>query len=211
MEIDRNIEERILFVAEKVFMKNGFKSTTMNMIAKEVGISRTSLNYYFRSKERLYSRLLDGMINRFIPRLGSYIGTTDDIYDVLDYWVDEYTKLLIEHPSYPFFIISEIERNQENLASVVRNSLYEFGIIERVSEITIRQFGVQKMMRFNSTNFIIKIISIILGSVIISPTIRLVLGDHDSLMEEYLLSSKTQNKILVREIFNNFLNEKVEE
>jgi len=44
------IETKIFEAANNVFLKYGIDSATMGQIADETGISRTSLNYYFRSK-----------------------------------------------------------------------------------------------------------------------------------------------------------------
>lgn len=45
---------RIINVAQKLFKKHGFAGTSMQMVADEVGIKKSSLYYFFRSKEELY-------------------------------------------------------------------------------------------------------------------------------------------------------------
>ncbi|QZT35778.1 TetR/AcrR family transcriptional regulator [Halosquirtibacter xylanolyticus] len=208
MELDKNIEDEILIAAERVFINNGFKSATMNMIAKEVGISRTSLNYYFRTKDRLYSRLLDGMINKFVPRLGSVFIGSNNIYEIIDHWVEEYTKMLIERPEYPFFIITEVERNHRNIATVLRERFIEFNVLGRLQEVTEMQFGKDRVKEFDLASFVIDALGVILTPVIFSPTVLLILNDKEITIEEYLVSNMERNKILIREMFNYFLNEK---
>ncbi len=46
-------KKRIINAAYKIFYKNGYHNTTMNDIAKEVGVSKGSLYSYFKNKEAL--------------------------------------------------------------------------------------------------------------------------------------------------------------
>jgi AcrR family transcriptional regulator len=46
-------KKRIIDAAYKIFYKNGYHSSTMNNVAKEVGVSKGSLYSYFRSKEEI--------------------------------------------------------------------------------------------------------------------------------------------------------------
>ncbi len=55
MEAKRqDVEKDIIESAKKLFIKNGFKGTTMRNIAVEAGVNLAMLNYYFRAKENLF-------------------------------------------------------------------------------------------------------------------------------------------------------------
>lgn len=47
-------EERIKAAARKVFHQKGYAGTRTRDIAEEAGINHAMLNYYFRSKEKLF-------------------------------------------------------------------------------------------------------------------------------------------------------------
>ncbi|MEO1053169.1 MAG: TetR/AcrR family transcriptional regulator [Bacteroidota bacterium] len=47
-------EEKIIDAAEKVFFAEGYDYAKMEMVAAEVGMSKASLYFYFKSKEDLY-------------------------------------------------------------------------------------------------------------------------------------------------------------
>jgi AcrR family transcriptional regulator len=56
-----NIEptvDRLLQVAVKVFAENGFRATTVREICAKANVNVASVNYYFRSKEALYTQAL---------------------------------------------------------------------------------------------------------------------------------------------------------
>ena len=50
--------QEIQSAAKKVFLKNGFKSTTMESIAREAGISKGTIYLYFKNKEEVYIALM---------------------------------------------------------------------------------------------------------------------------------------------------------
>ncbi|MCF2553485.1 TetR/AcrR family transcriptional regulator [Bacteroides caecigallinarum] len=52
-----NMEQKILEAAEKLFMEQGFASTTTAKIAKEAGCNQALVHYYYRTKELLFERI----------------------------------------------------------------------------------------------------------------------------------------------------------
>ncbi|MBQ9157271.1 MAG: TetR/AcrR family transcriptional regulator [Eubacterium sp.] len=57
-----NTQQKILDVSRTVFLEHGFRDTSMQMIAKEVGISAPGLYKHFASKEAIFSALVDPLI-----------------------------------------------------------------------------------------------------------------------------------------------------
>ncbi|GGF68855.1 TetR family transcriptional regulator [Paenibacillus albidus] len=54
-----NTHKNIVETAFKMFSDNGFDKTSLSMIAKEVGISKPAIYYYFESKEQLIDYIFD--------------------------------------------------------------------------------------------------------------------------------------------------------
>lgn len=57
-----NNEVRILEAAEYVFSKYGFRGATTAMIAAKAGVTKPNIYYYYRNKEMLYRKLLNGIL-----------------------------------------------------------------------------------------------------------------------------------------------------
>lgn len=55
-------EEEILAAAEEEFFKNGYDATSTANIAKRAGVTHAMVNYYFRTKEKLYMQILDNHV-----------------------------------------------------------------------------------------------------------------------------------------------------
>jgi AcrR family transcriptional regulator len=53
-----NVRDLILERASKIFLKFGFKKTTMDEIASLLHKSKTSLYYYFKGKEEIFKSIV---------------------------------------------------------------------------------------------------------------------------------------------------------
>lgn len=62
----RRKEEAIVTEAERQFAQFGFEGATLEGIAAACGISRHNLLYYFSSKEALYQRVLDAVLDQWL-------------------------------------------------------------------------------------------------------------------------------------------------
>ena len=51
------MEPRIIEAAKRVFVRKGYEAATMSDVAAEVGIGRTALHYYYRTKEILFDAI----------------------------------------------------------------------------------------------------------------------------------------------------------
>ena len=54
-----NTEAAILEAAEKLFMEQGFASTTTMQIAKRAGCNQALVHYYFRTKDNLFEKIFE--------------------------------------------------------------------------------------------------------------------------------------------------------
>jgi len=64
-------EEKILSSARENFLLYGYYGTTIEKIAREAGVSKAIIHYYFRTKNKLYSEIID-MITDSILNYSNY-------------------------------------------------------------------------------------------------------------------------------------------
>ncbi|MCP4670556.1 MAG: TetR/AcrR family transcriptional regulator, partial [Desulfobacula sp.] len=63
---DNSTRSKILSAGIKVFAEKGYKEATVREICKEAGTANiNSINYYFRSKERLYREILEIIFSEY--------------------------------------------------------------------------------------------------------------------------------------------------
>lgn len=63
--------ERILENAGNIFGQNGFKATTIRMIAEAAEVNIAAINYHFRGKEGLYTEVIEDIFSKGFSRFPS--------------------------------------------------------------------------------------------------------------------------------------------
>ncbi len=58
IEINASTEEKIKEAARRVFTQKGYAATRTRDIAEESGLNLALINYYFRSKEKLFDIIM---------------------------------------------------------------------------------------------------------------------------------------------------------
>jgi len=115
-----NTEQKILDAAQNVFMKKGMDGSRMQEIADEAGINKALLHYYFRTKQKLFEAIFKQLIKKAFPSIKELIFSTIPIEEKIGIFVDKYLDLLIKNPYLPMFILKEINRDPQFLASVIK-------------------------------------------------------------------------------------------
>lgn len=64
-----NMGKKILSAASLLFSEKGYKATSLHEIADQVGLHKTSLFHYFRTKEEILMRVMDESLRDHIPEL----------------------------------------------------------------------------------------------------------------------------------------------
>ncbi len=115
-------EEKIKEAARKIFTKKGFLATTIRDIATEADINLASVNYYFRSKEKLFEFIMDETIGRLFNKIEPVLNNTEmSIAEKLKICVGYYIDNILENPDFVFFTVSEVMSGSlTNLAMVNR-------------------------------------------------------------------------------------------
>jgi AcrR family transcriptional regulator len=115
--VDSSTEERIKEAARKVFTTKGFAAARTRDIAEEAGINLALLNYYFRSKEKLFDLIMLENIQQFIRGVKEIIMDEEtELKEKVERISSYYIDMLIRNPDLPLFILSELRANPEGLA-----------------------------------------------------------------------------------------------
>ncbi|HQQ93871.1 MAG TPA: TetR/AcrR family transcriptional regulator [Bacteroidia bacterium] len=109
-------EEKIKEAARKVFTQKGFAATRTRDIAKEAGINLALLNYYFRSKEKLFELVMFESASQFFASISAELhNPKTSLEQKLTVLVNHYIDLLMNEPDFPVFILHEIQSNPSRL------------------------------------------------------------------------------------------------
>ncbi|MCV2370888.1 TetR/AcrR family transcriptional regulator [Roseateles oligotrophus] len=81
----RTKEAAICAEAERQFAQFGFEGVSLETIAAGLKLSRHNLLYYFPSKEALYRRVLDEVLNEWLARMDGLVSGHDPAAAMRDY------------------------------------------------------------------------------------------------------------------------------
>lgn len=109
-----NSEERIKAAARKVFHQKGYAGTRTRDIAEEAGINHAMLNYYFRSKEKLFAIVMMETMTYFFKGVSAILNDeSTSLEEKIKRVVANYTDLLLEEPELPTFMFNEVRTNPQ--------------------------------------------------------------------------------------------------
>ncbi len=106
-------EEKILLSASKVFLtEKGFAGTRTRDIA-EAGINLALLNYYFRSKEKLFEQVMKvKMVLLFRQIVPILTNEKTNLEEKIDLVSNKYFEILSKNPNLPLFVLSEMQKKK---------------------------------------------------------------------------------------------------
>lgn len=111
----QDMEVRIIEAAKRVFVRKGYEATKMGDIALEVGISRTAMHYYFRTKEMLFDAIFGQLMDALLPNIGLIVDEPTTCLEKIPKIVEQYMAMLQANHLFPIFVINEFNRDPEHL------------------------------------------------------------------------------------------------
>jgi AcrR family transcriptional regulator len=141
---DLGTEQKIKDAAKKVFLKKGFDGTKTRDIAEEAGVNLALVNYYFRSKEKLFKEVFDESTFAVSRTINSIFNDDLPLEVKIYKLTEQFTELFLQQPDIPLFMVSESNRNadqmyqQIGLAVVAAEGVFEKQLKEEADKGNIR-------------------------------------------------------------------------
>ena len=119
MKETENREQAILRAAEREFTTRGFDGAKTTSIAEAAGVTHALLHYYFRTKEKLYERVLDDIVSRLETSLVEAFSANGlPFMSRLEEGLRRHFLYLLDHPDLPRFLINEFTAHPERAAAL---------------------------------------------------------------------------------------------
>ena len=110
------IEARIVEAARALFIEKGYADASMSDIAAAAGIKRSTLHYYFRTKDKLFERIVTEKMGLLSEIMLSAIEESDlPLPDKIRQGVERHFDFLTANPDLPRFIVNEIYSRPERI------------------------------------------------------------------------------------------------
>lgn len=108
-----NTEEKIIEAAREVFHKKGYDGTRMQEIADQANINKGLLHYYFKSKDKLFTKVFSIAFDTIFSRIGKILNSDQPLFEKIENFCHTYVEM-VSHNSYvPRFVLHELGKNPD--------------------------------------------------------------------------------------------------
>lgn len=185
LEIDLSTEDKIKAAARTIFHQKGFAGTRTREIAEKADINLALLNYYFRSKEKLFRLIMTEDAQTFIQTVAlSFNDENTTLDQKIELIVSDYINLLKEQPHIPLFVLSELRTNPERFLSTVglKDMLVNSILLKQFMELAMSG----KMQPINPIHFIMNLMGMTVFPFISSPILKEIGGIEKSVFNQLM-------------------------
>lgn len=118
-KLDESTEQKILVVAKRIFTQKGYEATKVRDIAAEADINLSLVNYYFRSKEKLFEHIMVENVNNLFEKVGPVLNNEQlTLNEKISFIAKHYIDLLLENPDFPKFIVNEVLSGSNKIPAI---------------------------------------------------------------------------------------------
>ena len=185
---DIDMETKILEAATTVFIHKGFSGASMQDIADEAGINRTSLHYYYRSKDKLFDTVFMHVVGALISQQRYVVNADMPLVDKLKIFVDNMLNFLLDNPGSVSFIVHDLNATPERMIKLIisRNLDIEKLKIQIAAEIKNNQCS-----EFDAAQFWASLIGMCIMPFVAKPMIvRFFLDESEEQFREFIHNRK---------------------
>ena len=196
----KNIEKRILWVAERLFLEKGFSGTSTTEIAKAVGCNQALIHYYFRTKEKLFWDVFSPKVEQVVEYLDAPLDESVDFVERIRNVIDFYFGILELDERLAPFIVNELIMNpgrwdkfrDRYLRNESRSSAFK-----RFETMVQEEIDAGRIRPMRAIDLLMNIMSLTISSFIVAPK-GFAMGECDSnLRKSYLDMRREDVKMLI--------------
>lgn len=188
-------ETLIMKAAEREFMTKGFAGARTTSIAEAAGVTHAMFHYYFRTKEKLFDRIITEKNNLLREALVSSVGDENMTLDeMIRNVIEKHLEFLAANPDLPRFLVGEIFSNPER-SSIFLDKLraYAPAIIKFIQLKIDNEASTGLCRKVDAKMLLLDIVSLNIFAYMASPAVNAALGDCTVDSEKFLELRKKEN------------------
>lgn len=179
-------ETRILEAAEKEFLTKGYAGARTTAIAEAAGVTHAMLHYYYRTKEKLFSKIMTDKIGSLAKTF--VVPFEDDnasLEDCLRQGIDKHYEFVRANPDLPRFMATEVFNNPELQAQIQEKITGIAGtVVGRLQSKIDSEAAKGNCRQISAIEIMMDIISLNVFPVLAAPMIGRIVGENiDSILE----------------------------
>jgi TetR/AcrR family transcriptional regulator len=189
------LEADIAAEAVRVFAECGYEGASVATIAENVGLSKQNLMYYFPTKQALYQRVLDDVLDEWLARMANIAEPESEPADALRAYIKAKLDFSREHPwgsrVYAMEVISGApmygEQIRERVVPLVRKDI----------EVFERWIAEGRIAPVNATHLLFAIWAMTQSYADFAAQMKLVLGREELIETDFRDAEDTITRLVV--------------
>ena len=199
----QNTEQKIIEAAEQEFLIKGFDGARTTSIAAKAGVTHAMFHYYFRTKEKIFEKIISQKLELLTRLIIDSISTNNLwLEEKLKRIIDSHIDFVSENPELPGFLVREIFNNPERF-EILKSRFETFAplLIQNLQKDLDKGFEEGRYKKTDARELLIDIISLNIFPYMASPLINAILtgymNDKDNFKE---LRKKENFETIMRKI-----------
>lgn len=191
----KGTESLILQAAEREFIAKGFSGARTTSIAEAAGVTHAMFHYYFRTKEKLFDRIISEKIALLKKVMIDSIGDQSaPLNEIIKNLVNNHLDFIAANPDLPRFLVEEMFRNPDR-AIIFQSKLHETApsIIALIQEKIDIEAATGNCRKVDAGMLMLDMISLNIFPYMASPAINAALGNCMTDTEFFLTKRKKEN------------------
>ncbi len=192
-------EQEILLAAEEEFLRSGYDATSTAVIAKIAGVTHAMVNYYYRSKEQLFVKVLDNCLQELLEKVKSQMRSDGDFVELAVESANVLFDCFMAKRRLPFLLLDVARTHPaflEHYREMVKNLCEDS--LKRHSAFLKQQIQQGKVTECTVKNIFDTVISFAMAPYLNYPMMENVLGLSEEEIEAYLQEHRMEMGRIIR-------------
>ncbi len=191
----QDTETKILQAAEKEFFEKGYAGARTASIAEAAGVTHAMLHYYFRTKDKLFERIVSEKINKLGDIVLSAIGDSNlPLEDRIRQGVERHFDFISANRDLPRFIVNEVLTGPERVRTIGTSIQNIVNNVLSNLQHEIDEYAAKGLcLHIDARMLLIDIVSLNVFPFMAAPIVQGAIGDSYESYDEFLALRKKEN------------------
>ena len=195
---ESNTETKILEAAEKLFKEKGYALTSTVEIAREAGCNQALVHYYFRSKEKLFSKVFEKIAHLILSSFFQIDEKDLSFEQRLRLKIESHFNVLAANPRLPFFFFNEISTHPERL-NTIRERIGQLpkSLLMKLQNDLDAEYACGRIRKTTNIQLLMTIISLNVMLFLSKPLFQMITNVSDQEFNDFIILRKEEHVRIV--------------
>jgi TetR/AcrR family transcriptional regulator len=189
------LEADIVAEAVRVFAESGYEGASVATIAENVGLSKQNLMYYFPTKQALYQRVLDDVLDDWLERMANLAAPDGEPADVLRAYIKAKLDFSREKPLASRVYAMEVISGAPLYGEQIRARVVP--LLRKDIEVFERWIAVGRIAPVNATHLLFAVWAMTQSYADFAAQMQLVLGAGQLTGADFAAAEETISKLVL--------------